>query len=317
MKAIGGYFELELRKGKEYHAGALALNTGRNAIEYVLKGRKYKRGLVPAYSCDSILEPFKKLGIPFEFYNINKSMLPEIDLTKLESSVCVLVINYFGLLEHQIAELVKDQSNIIIDNSQAFFSKPVVGKDTIYSPRKFFGVPDGAYLYTDLPDSPELEQDYSWDRCEHLLRRIDCSPEDGYEAYRRNEKALCFQPIRSMSKLTRKLLHSIDYEGVRKIRVANFSLMHRKLEKTNLLTPVINSMGIDGPMIYPYLSEKQALRDYLLSRRTFVATYWIEVLKRCKITQFETDLVSHCLPLSIDQRYFSDELIDMIEYLSK
>jgi hypothetical protein len=34
MQPIGGYFELELRKGKEYHTDAIRLNTGRNALEY-------------------------------------------------------------------------------------------------------------------------------------------------------------------------------------------------------------------------------------------------------------------------------------------
>ena len=36
MNPIGGYFELELRKGEEYHKEAIRLNSGRNAFEYVL-----------------------------------------------------------------------------------------------------------------------------------------------------------------------------------------------------------------------------------------------------------------------------------------
>jgi hypothetical protein len=31
--SIGGYFELELPCGEEYHQGAIRLNTGRNAFE--------------------------------------------------------------------------------------------------------------------------------------------------------------------------------------------------------------------------------------------------------------------------------------------
>jgi hypothetical protein len=320
MNAIGGYFELELRKGKEYHSGALALNTGRNAIEYVLKGRKYKGGLVPAYSCDSILEPFKKLGIPVEFYNINTNMLPDIDLTKIESSVCVLVINYFGLLERQIAELVKAHSNIIIDNSQAFFAQPVEGKDTVYSPRKFFGVPDGAYLYTDLPDDLELELDYSWDRCEHLLRRIDCSPEDGYEAYRRNQKALSFQPIRRMSELTRTLLRSIDYEYAKMKRQENFLFLHKELRSSNLLSSLIDSGEHDGPMVYPFLSQREGLREELIKKRIFVATYWIEVLNRGAQPNFASLLTKRLCALPIDQRYDNKiiySLPSIIEPISK
>jgi hypothetical protein len=33
--SIGGYFELELSRGEEYHSDAIRLNTGRNAFEYI------------------------------------------------------------------------------------------------------------------------------------------------------------------------------------------------------------------------------------------------------------------------------------------
>ena len=48
--------------------------------------------------------------------------------------------------------------NVIIDNVQAYFQRPIEGFDTLYSCRKYFGVPDGAVLYTDLEIEP-LEKD--------------------------------------------------------------------------------------------------------------------------------------------------------------
>ena len=36
-KSIGGYFELELPQGAQCHSKAIALNTGRNALEYINK----------------------------------------------------------------------------------------------------------------------------------------------------------------------------------------------------------------------------------------------------------------------------------------
>ena len=47
------------------------------------------------------------------------------------------------------------KGNIIFDNSQAFYSKQY-GTAGIYSPRKFFGLPDGGILCTDL----NLEEEY-------------------------------------------------------------------------------------------------------------------------------------------------------------
>ena len=40
ISPIGGYFELELPHGQEFHSNAIALNSGRFCFEYLLKCRK-------------------------------------------------------------------------------------------------------------------------------------------------------------------------------------------------------------------------------------------------------------------------------------
>ncbi len=60
-----------------------------------------------------------------------------------------LCTNYFGIKDEFITSLSKQVSNLIVDNAQSFFSNPIENIDTFYSPRKFFGVSDGAYLYCD------------------------------------------------------------------------------------------------------------------------------------------------------------------------
>ena len=52
---IGGFFELELHWGKNYHAGAVKVNTGTKALEYILKAHKYRKLYLPYYICDCIL----------------------------------------------------------------------------------------------------------------------------------------------------------------------------------------------------------------------------------------------------------------------
>lgn len=43
VKPIGGYFELELPIYPELHANAIALNSGRFCLEYVLRCKHYKK----------------------------------------------------------------------------------------------------------------------------------------------------------------------------------------------------------------------------------------------------------------------------------
>jgi hypothetical protein len=51
MRSIGGYFELELPEGNEYHPEAIALNSGRHCFEYILRLRNYQKVYIPYYTC--------------------------------------------------------------------------------------------------------------------------------------------------------------------------------------------------------------------------------------------------------------------------
>ena len=235
LKPIGGYFELELPKGRSYHQNAIALNTGRNCLEYILRVRGYERIYIPYYTCDAILEPFNKLGIDYSFYHINKNLELADDIV-LKPNEALLATNYFGLKQEHILRLAAIYGNqLIIDNTQAFFDMPIDGIDTFYSCRKFFGVSDGAYLYTDklLPET--LEQDKSYNRMSQLLKRIDISAEDGFVDFQKADENLGNQPIRKMSKLTQRIMQSINYETVKKKRRTNYQILHNALSCVNNL----------------------------------------------------------------------------------
>ena len=211
MDPIGGYFSLELPHYEEYHKDAIKLNTGRNCMEFILRVRRYNKVYIPYYTCNVVLEPLQKLGIDYEFYHINT----HLELTqniKLKSFEALLYTNYYGLKKRYVETLVQQYGDrLIVDNTQAFYAKPIVGIDTFYTCRKFFGVPDGAYLYTDQRLDMVLDQDISYERLNFLTKRIDISPEAGYQDFRNISKALIGQPIKRMSKLTQRLMQGIDY----------------------------------------------------------------------------------------------------------
>ena len=75
MKAIGGYFELaDYEEGGVFpHQDGILLNTGRNALEYILCSiGEVKHIYLPYYTCEVVLEPINKLHIPYTFYHINQ-----------------------------------------------------------------------------------------------------------------------------------------------------------------------------------------------------------------------------------------------------
>ena len=307
MNEIGGYFELEVRKGSEFHKNAIRLNTGRNAFEYILRAKGYKKVYLPYYTCDVMLEPILKLKLKFEFYHIDQTFCPVFDFHRINHDEVFVYNNYFGICNKQVKEVSVECKNLVIDNSQAFYAQPILGVDTFYSPRKFFGVPDGAYLYTDILLKDNFELDLSHNRFEHLLGRMEQGAEEFYKVFKENDAALSGQPIKKMSVLTRRILQSIDYDLAAKNRIDNIHFLHDVLKDTNILAIDIPDHSV--PMVYPYLIDSGlALKKKLLDRKVFVATYWPTVTNWFTKDSMESFFSRHLVPLPIDQRYGITEM---------
>ena len=185
---IGGFFELELTNNKEYHPKANRFNLGRTAFECVLLARNIEKVFLPYFTCDVMLEATKKIGLEYEFYHIDWKLEPIFDYSRLRNVDCFVYTNYFGLKDVFINKIAKYCRNLLVDNAQAFFSMPVKNIDTIYSPRKFFGVPDGGYLYSTISFEGKFAVDDSSKRFKHLLGRIEYGAERVYRDYVENEK---------------------------------------------------------------------------------------------------------------------------------
>ena len=314
MRPIGGYFSLELPLREEYHKDALRLNTGRNCLEYILRVRGYKKVYVPYYTCEVVIEPITKLGISYEFYHVDIHL--EIrDRFTLKTDEVLLYTNYYGLKQRYVEQLAeKIGSRLIVDNTQAFYAKPLSGIDTFYTCRKFFGVADGAYLYCDAVLDEEIEQDYSYNRMAHLFKRIDLSAEEGYADFRRVDDGLDNQPIRKMSKLTQRMMRSIDYEAVAKRRRENYMILHEALGGENNQELPLEEDAV--PMVYPYLTAVKGLREKLIENKVFVARYWPNVLEWTLQNDLEYKLSNQMMPLPIDQRYDEVEINRIIEIIN-
>ena len=316
MDAIGGYFELELRHGEHYHKDAIRLNTARNCFEYVLIARKYRKVYIPYYTCEVMLQPLRRQHVEYAFYSIDWNLEP-IGTFRLEDGEAFLYTNYFGIKQDCVEKLAKVYgSRLIVDNAQAFYAPRIDGIDTFYSPRKFFGVPDGGYLYTDCRLEEELPQDTSYERMAHLLIRADKDAETGYSAFRENEDKLDNAPIMRMSKLTERLLSNIDYRFAAHMRRMNFEYLDSLMKSSNKLSLSVNPEEI--PLVYPYLTEcSHMLRSLLIDGSIYVATYWPNVLEWCNKEDAEHKLTGNVIPLPIDQRYGEEEIKRMLVIIQK
>jgi len=312
MKEIGGYFELELHEKEEYHKNSIKLNSGRNAFKYILKVQNVNKVYIPAFICNSIVEPLDELNIEYEFYNINNKFEILVDI-KVKENEKLLYVNYYALKSKYVQRLAhRYEEKLIIDNTQAFFELPINNIDTIYSPRKFFGVSDGGYLYTNQLSSETFEIDLS-ENYSQLIGRIENGASSYYDKYQQAEQCLVNSQIKSMSNLTTKILNSIDYKDVERKRKRNFNFLHDELKQFNNLK--IDLADINVPFVYPFINDDIELRDNLIRNKIYVAKYWNEVLDREIVNDYEKYFVNHIIPLPIDQRYDLEDMKRIVKVI--
>lgn len=313
MKEIGGYFGLEDFQGQEYYHDLVAVNNARNALIYIVRAKKIKKLYIPYFLCESVSIACQREGCPCEYYYIDKDFKPVFDHT-LEDGEYLYVVNYYGQLDKEyISELKSRYDRIIVDNVQAFFTRPMDGIDTVYSCRKFFGVPDGGYVATDAILDEEISQDVSMDRMKHVLGRYEgaCAG-DYYNEFKANDHAFMDLELRAMSKLTRNILRAVDYENAKKKREENFAKLHSALGDINPL----KIKTCEGPYAYPfYFKDGMKLKKLLAENKIFVATLWPNVLSMDGT--IEKDYAENILPLPCDQRYDATDMDRIIYQILK
>ncbi|MDH0850671.1 MULTISPECIES: hypothetical protein [Delftia] len=309
--AIGGYFELELPFSREAgrHQGGLAYQSARAAFFALLRSARPRPGRIwmPYFICDAMIAPLRQLGIEVLYYPLDNEFGIAGDVA-LRGNDWLLYVNYFGICSGQVQKTLAHfpVERVVIDCSQAWFEEPASCMANIYSPRKFFGVPDGGILYSNLSVALGHDQDEgSFSRMGHLLKRLAGEPESGYGDYLSAEAGLGDLEPRRMSSLTHRLLASIDQQSAREARNRNYAQLHAWLGCHNALSLPTQ---VDAPLCYPFLCTDQKLRGKLLARRIFTPTYWNEVLNRVAPDAIEAGWVKGLIPLPVDHRYGIDEM---------
>jgi dTDP-4-amino-4,6-dideoxygalactose transaminase len=303
MKPVGGYFELELHKGGySYHEVPYTFKSGRSALHFILKECKPTLVYIPFYTCHVILQSFESAGIAYKFYAIDENLEP-VTLPDLANGEYFLYTHYFGLKNAMVNELSNRYGHqLIVDCTQAFFTKGNGRSWYFNSCRKFFGVPDGAYLYP--PDDVSIKpvassnQQYT---VEHLVKRFNGQIQEGYASFKENEE-LCDAEITGMSAISQYLLSHINYKEVITARRANFNCLHHNFKNLNQFAIITDPESV--PMVYPLITPYKTDREKLYSNGIFVPTFWAAIKEGSK-KGFETEskLANNLLPLPIDHRY--------------
>lgn len=305
MKEIGGYIEFETYRGKMLHDDGIKLNCGRNCLAYLILARNIKKLVLPYFMCDTVFDVCREYGVSMRFYHVNASFQPE-DCEPAEDEWLYLMSFYGQMTSEQLQSYVNTYERVIVDFTHDYFAQPVFGADTIYTCRKFFGVPDGAVLYTDaqLPET-ELETDESFDRIRYLLGRFERTASEFYGESVSNNESFINSPIKKMSRLTENLLRGIDYEQAKKRRTENFAYLNDRLKDKNQLKLRLS----EGAFAYPLMVDNgENLKKKLIAKKIYIPTLWPNVLDDMDEDTLEYRMANNILPLPCDHRYTVDDM---------
>lgn len=318
QQEFGAYFPIELPRKSELFTNDETLQVagydcGRNAIAVVALSIHASKIYVPYYNCDTVTETLARHNIRYEYYLLDEDLNPTVG--ELKPDEWILWVNYLGNCSAQrYHQLEKKYKRIIFDNTQALFSKPVIGEQcfNIYSPRKFVGVSDGAYVVwgNEYQMRTDFPQDVSWERALFMLKAIETGTNAAYQDNLKSMEHMGLE-IRRMSVLTQRILASIDYEAVRQVRNRNIAALHEGLKGINKFPYEIH----EDLMVYPLYVEIDSLRRKLVEKKIYVSQWWKYLLEIVPEDSVENRFTKWLLPIPIDQRYSEEDMKQLTQLI--
>jgi hypothetical protein len=316
MKNIGGFFELEIAEGNSlFHDDAIKLSTGRACLNLILEIKKYSKVYVPYYCCDALFEPMKLKGITYEFYGINKQ-LEIIDELNLKPNEAIIYCNFFGIKKQYVDKLIEMYgAQLIIDDTHSFFTQGYSANASFTTARKYFGVPDGAFLYFPQDSFFFKSKRNTEVSIKHNFNRLIGLHKKAYQQYTIYEESLD-SSINEISIVSEKILKTVDYESVIRKRNENFEYYKKELKSFNQLY-IDNS--VNNCFCYPLLLNSPIEKKLFFKENIFIPSYWLDVTRRKRGEKYswENKLSLDLLPLPIDHRYDEESLRRVVDFIKE
>lgn len=243
----------------------IKLNLGRNCLKIILRTYGIKEIFVPYYSCNTIWKAIREENCKIKFYHINRNFMPDCQFAENDY---ILYINYYGLFCENVKKLTAKYKNIIIDNSQSFYSEPQ-GIASFNSLRKFLPVQNGAYLWGTDNFSEEIFID------ELKLQTTDANQD--YEKFKSNEIILNTEKIKKISPEVEKIISNFDFSKDKNTRIKYFRLYKEFFDKYNLIE--LPELKDNIPFCYPLCTDNTEVIQKLNQNNITIIKLWNEFPK--------------------------------------
>ncbi len=350
LSEIGSNFweyslDISKRKGRlwwennEY--SKLYLKSGRNAIKAICKilSKMKKSVLIPAYTCETVIQPFIDEGWEVNYYLLNDDLSLNINdlqekCKRIQPSV-LYCHSYFGFDTNsdnvREMELLKEQGIMIIEDiTQSLFSKHYLKCADFYvtSLRKFLAIPDGGVLISRqslcFEDIKKIDDDIATTALEAFnLKATYFESLDSFVKARFREKYQILgklisdnAEICSASEVSLQIFDSCNIEEISSKRRNNYKFLSSRVSCNNKVRIILKDIP-DGatPLYLPvYVNGDRAkLQEYLAKSNVYCPVIWpkpkqINIQDKTLFYMYQQML---CFP--IDQRYGTEEMKKIVE----
>ena len=351
-KEIGSIFPLESIYNPPVGALATVSSTGdmmyslcREAFYDICirHGDPNKKVLIPAYTCQTVITPFEEAGWACCFYSIKRDLHIDIEhfkvLTEQEKPGIVVVHPYYGMgLNEQESEALrqvgKRGATVIMDLTQGIFADPKYDFVDFYvgSSRKWFPIPDGAFLRVNKVDSfspvfPDENNEFVTMQADAMFLRK--------QYFRSGVKQLKTISIRlnklanssvvhsikphRMSSFSLELLQQQDFEEVQSKRQENFSYLYGHLNQSDefrFVCPDLCAL-MTAPLYFAvYSSNRNLLQKALADNDIYAPVLWPVENRDLLISEDVRYIYDHLLAIPCDQRYDEEDMSRIVDVIN-
>lgn len=249
--------------------------TGRDAIHAVVSIVSAPRIWLPDYLCESIYRPVRDLGVPFEFYHVERFDSTDGDWDGIgREGDCVLLIHYFGIPQTRAIESLRRRNITIISDVTHLMLNPSylvqigsLSDFSVCSLRKTAGLPDGGFLASaehEIPAATFPAREQFWTlRAAALLSRGGSAAagfvsDENFVLFRRAEQSLDGAEAGShaMSDCSRYMLATLPWQEWAAKTALNHTILRQLIDQTGIET---NTGGYSH--LFPVLLESKLQRD--------------------------------------------------------
>lgn len=303
-----------------------------------------KRVLLPAYTCQTVIDPFQQLGWNISYYSIGRDLRIDInsllDLTNQIKPDIVLAHPYYGMdfddSEQNALKQVKDKGVIIIiDNTQCIFSDVRLSFVDYYvgSYRKWFGCPDGAFLenynkgvqfqtsFSDENDEfVQKQTDAMYLRGEYFLHSDEMVKQISIRLNKNAVKGIAGEITpHEMASFSKAMFAIEDVNFNISQRTINYKILFQGLKSCSKCTLVCEDLArvTTAPLYFPiYVDDRPALQKELALQHIYAPVLWPVCTKDVLINSIIEFMFDHLLAIPCDQRYDEKDMKKIISVIN-